>query len=227
MLSDASVGRHSTVRPISGLSPLSGQTRPILLASVHRSNSIMETTPTKFVAFRFRSTYVHHSNRYCFSLPAHSPSFHGFQRLHYNGHRFAWMSTKEPLFISFLLFFLFLFFFYTFPRFFERFFVQFHDDNKTPIERMMHNVQSWYYLNFRKGTSRNQEASEPLARLYELETRFFDGVVRVFFIFIEKKKSVGSGCFAWLVMMVKTNEGDIYIYIGINEKFVHLFLLQT
>lgn len=60
---------------------------------------------------------------------------------------------------------------------------------------MMHNVQSWYYLNFRKGTSRNR-ASEPLARLYELETEFFDGVVGVFFFFLFlQKKSVVQDAF--------------------------------
>lgn len=88
---------------------------------------------------------------------------------------------------------------------------------------MMHNVQSWYYLNFRKGTSRNR-ASEPLARLYELETEFFEGVVGVFFFFfIFTEKSVEKDAFPdWLIMTVKIKE---ILDIGVNAKFVHLFPL--
>lgn len=97
------------------------------------------------------------------------------------------------------------------------------DDNKTPIERMMHNVQSWYYLNFRKGTSRNQ-ASEPLASTVWIRDSVLWRRSRSFFYFYrererEKKENVVQD--SLLVTMMKTNERDTLD--GINAKFSPTF----
>lgn len=62
-----------------------------------------------------------------------------------------------------------------------------------------------------------------MPRLYELETRFFDGVVGVFFIFIEREREKKENVVqdSLLVTMMKTNERDTLD--GINAKFSPTF----